>query len=248
MITVLFTMKNEKNKCKVFFPAICTMVGMHLMSVGFGKIIRNIFSPNTVLYFAVGLFLFFGIMMLYEAYHLKPKTSQEKIQELEKDLLEQKDPEAGCAGDATPDRTLRVSAEDNEGAGHQSVLSSNTASTPQRACHHVEPQQKLLPEEKAKDGSANKAKQFCSNPYLQLVLMLFLADWGDRCQISAITLTASNNIWGVACGGSLGMAICVCLAVLSGAFLTNLLTEKMTTYISGVLFIIFGFQSFLSIK
>ena len=48
-----------------------------------------------------------------------------------------------------------------------------------------------------------KEKQFCENPYLHLVVLLFLADWGDRCQISAIVLTATYNVWGVAAGGAL---------------------------------------------
>jgi putative Ca2+/H+ antiporter (TMEM165/GDT1 family) len=43
------------------------------------------------------------------------------------------------------------------------------------------------------------------------------------------------------------MAICVILAVISGAFLANMLSEKMTTYIAGVLFIVFAFESLLMI-
>ena len=37
---------------------------------------------------------------------------------------------------------------------------------------------------------------------MHLVVLLFLADWGDRCQISAIVLTATHNAWGVAAGGA----------------------------------------------
>lgn len=44
------------------------------------------------------------------------------------------------------------------------------------------------------------------------------------------------------------MAICVFLAVLSGAFLADKLDEKKTTYIAGALFIVFAFQSFLMIE
>jgi len=44
------------------------------------------------------------------------------------------------------------------------------------------------------------------------------------------------------------MAICVCLAVMAGAFLANKLDEKKTTYIAGVLFIVFAFQSLTMIE
>ena len=36
-----------------------------------------------------------------------------------------------------------------------------------------------------------------------MFIITFLAEWGDRSQITAIALSASNNIWGVAIGGSL---------------------------------------------
>lgn len=92
MIVVLFTMRNDK--WKVFFPAIFTMAGLHLMSVAFGTIFPLLFSRNTIVYFSVALFLFFGVMMLYDSYHLEPKSSEEKIGEMEDDLIEKKDAEA----------------------------------------------------------------------------------------------------------------------------------------------------------
>ena len=44
------------------------------------------------------------------------------------------------------------------------------------------------------------------------------------------------------------MGICVFLAVLAGAFLANRLDEKKTTYIAGVLFIVFAFESLLMVE
>ena len=44
------------------------------------------------------------------------------------------------------------------------------------------------------------------------------------------------------------MAICVCLAVIAGAFLANRLDEKKTTYIAGALFIAFAFQSLFMLE
>ena len=53
------------------------------------------------------------------------------------------------------------------------------------------------------DEKSKKSSGFCASPAMQLVVLLFFADWGDRCQISAIVLTATKNIWGVAAGGAL---------------------------------------------
>ena len=108
-------------------------------------------------------------MMIYEAYHLEPKTAEEKVEELNKDLMASKDPESG----------------DN-------VASGRLVDTPDEK----------LPMEKKPEND-----YFCTNPYLHLVVLLFLADWGDRCQISAIVLTATHNVWGVAVGGALVLFI-----------------------------------------
>ena len=44
------------------------------------------------------------------------------------------------------------------------------------------------------------------------------------------------------------MGICVFMAVIAGAFLANKLDEKKTTFIAGVLFIVFAFESLLMIE
>lgn len=168
MIVVLFTMKHDK--WKVFIPATLTMMAMHIISVGFGTIFPMLFSRNSIVYFSVFLFLFFGIMMIYEAYHLQPKTAEEKVEEIQNDLLANKDPE-------TNKQTITPTA----GEGKL-----------------------VVPEgELSMEKTEEKPKYFCTNPYLHLVVLLFLADWGDRCQIAAIVLTATHNAWGVAVGGAL---------------------------------------------
>jgi len=171
MIVVLFTMKHDK--WKVFIPAIFTMMGMHIISVGFGTLFPMLFSRNTIVYFSVFLFLFFGVMMIYEAYHLEPKTAEEKVEEIRVDLLGKKDLESNEA-------KAVVSTESND---------KNLVT--------------MLEVELSIEKTKDKPKYFCTNPYLHLVILLFLADWGDRCQIAAIVLTATHNPWGVAVGGAL---------------------------------------------
>jgi len=212
MITVLFTMKHDK--CKVFFPAIVTMIGLHLMSVGFGTILKSILPLSVIVIFSILLFIFFGLLMLYEAYSLKSRSSEEKIAELEKGLLEQKDPEAGTAAssnvlpklctdaNAEASNVDRSSGEEKSPSimqqhylmGDISRAASTNPATPMKMALET-----TLPIEQKKTES----KFFCANPYLQLVMLLFLADWGDRCQISAVTLTTMYNVWGVALGGSI---------------------------------------------
>eukprot|EP00826_Nyctotherus_ovalis_P003603 TRINITY_DN1073_c0_g1_i19.p1 TRINITY_DN1073_c0_g1~~TRINITY_DN1073_c0_g1_i19.p1 ORF type:complete len:332 (+),score=64.90 TRINITY_DN1073_c0_g1_i19:2-997(+) len=192
MIVVLFTMKHDK--WKVFIPAIFTMMGMHVISVGFGTLFPLLFSRNTIVYFSVFLFLFFGIMMIYEAYHMQPKSAEEKVMELQTDLLskEAELKELPEASQQSPD-IIKSTGSNIATAGNSHVITIPANADTQ-----------LPVEEESKKGK----ERICKNPYLHLVVLLFLADWGDRCQISAIVLTATHNAWGVAVGGSL-VTLCV---------------------------------------
>lgn len=169
---VLFTMKHDK--WKVFFPALVTMMGMHLISVSLGLVFPLFFSRSIIVYFSIALFFFFGIMMIYEAYHMPSTSAEEKIQILENDLHNGSDPEAAEKTTAPGDK---IDEESKTLENTNEVVSAD--------------------ETEAKD------KYFCTNPYLHLVVLLFFTEWGDRSQISAIVLTATQNIWGVAVGGAL---------------------------------------------
>jgi len=75
-----------------------------------------------------------------------------------------------------------------------------SASPLKKAIRAIEPAQKPEP---AAQGEIKKEPGFFQSPYLQLVIFLFLADWGDRCQISAVVLTTTYNVYGVALGGAM---------------------------------------------
>jgi len=182
MIIVLFTMKHDK--WKVFIPAIFTMVGMHVISVGFGTSFPLLFSRNTIVYFSV--FLFFGVMMIYEAYNMQSKLAEEKVMELQSDLLAEKTSEL---------REIESKGILKESSDIIKSIDSTTDS-PELTAINTENEKLSMEGENAKNKIYN-------NPYIHLVLLLFLAGWGDRCQISAIELTATRNAWGVAVGGGL---------------------------------------------
>jgi len=78
---------------------------------------------------------------------------------------------------------------------------------------------------------------------MTLLTLLFIADWGDRCQIAAVVLTATRNIWGVAVGGAIGMGLCCALASGCGMFLSGRISEKTTMYIGAILFYLFAVES-----
>ncbi|KAK8479599.1 hypothetical protein V6N11_013499 [Hibiscus sabdariffa] len=106
--------------------------------------------------------------------------------------------------------------------------------------------------EGSKDGDALKKKrrpfltQFFSPIFLKAFSITFFGEWGDTSQLATIGRAADENPFGVVLGGILGQALCTVAAVLGGKSLASRISEKIVLLSSGVLFIIFGIQSFLS--
>ena len=75
-------------------------------------------------------------------------------------------------------------------------------------------------------------------------MLTFIAEWGDRTQFATISLAAAQNPVGVILGGILGHAICSAIAVFSGKAIASHLSEKVITFMGGVLFLIFAGVTF----
>lgn len=88
--------------------------------------------------------------------------------------------------------------------------------------------------------------QFFSPIFLKAFSITFFGEWGDKSQIATIGLASDANPYGVVLGGILGQALCTTAAVLGGKSLASQISEKMVALSSGVLFLVFGLQSFLS--
>ncbi|KAL8533397.1 hypothetical protein ACS0TY_009690 [Phlomoides rotata] len=88
--------------------------------------------------------------------------------------------------------------------------------------------------------------QFFSPIFLKAFSITFFGEWGDKSQLATIGLAADENPLGVVLGGILGQALCTTAAVLGGKSLATQISEKIVALSGGVLFIVFGIQSFLS--
>lgn len=75
---------------------------------------------------------------------------------------------------------------------------------------------------------------------LQVFTLTFLAEWGDRTQITTITLAAANHPVGVTLGAILGHTVCAAIAVLGGRMIAGRISERTITAVGGILFIVFG--------
>lgn len=67
---------------------------------------------------------------------------------------------------------------------------------------------------------------FLSAIYFKSFTLTFLAEWGDRSQITTIILGAREDVYGVILGGVLGHAICTGVAVVGGRLLAQRISVR----------------------
>ena len=75
--------------------------------------------------------------------------------------------------------------------------------------------------------------------FFEVFTMIFLAEWGDRSQISILVLGARKDIMGTLIGCTLGNVICTGVAVLGGRFLAKKISVRLVTFIGAIFFLLF---------
>lgn len=86
--------------------------------------------------------------------------------------------------------------------------------------------------------------RFCTPIFLESFILTFLAEWGDRSQITTIALATHKNAVGVAVGATLGHTICTSVAVVGGSMLASKISQRTVATIGGLLFLGFSLSSF----
>ena len=82
-----------------------------------------------------------------------------------------------------------------------------------------------------------------NNVMMQVFVMIFFAEWGDRSQVSTILLAGTNPVLAVFLGGCVGYFVTSLLAVLAGSCLASKVSPKIITITGGVMFLIFAVQT-----
>eukprot|EP00252_Welwitschia_mirabilis_P004094 TRINITY_DN14292_c0_g1_i2.p2 TRINITY_DN14292_c0_g1~~TRINITY_DN14292_c0_g1_i2.p2 ORF type:complete len:234 (-),score=49.43 TRINITY_DN14292_c0_g1_i2:264-965(-) len=107
-------------------------------------------------------------------------------------------------------------------------------------------QTQKIDSDNAKKNKRPLARQFFSPILLEAFSLTFFGEWGDKSQLATIGLAADENPIGVVLGGILAQALCTTAAVLGGKSLATRISEKMVAISGGILFIVFGIQSFMT--
>nr|XP_043900851.1 transmembrane protein 165 isoform X2 [Solea senegalensis] len=88
-----------------------------------------------------------------------------------------------------------------------------------------------------------KWHSFISPIFIQAFTLTFLAEWGDRSQLTTIILAAREDPFGVAVGGTLGHCLCTGLAVVGGRMIAQKISVRTVTIIGGIVFLAFALSA-----
>ncbi|XP_069555341.1 putative divalent cation/proton antiporter TMEM165 [Brachyistius frenatus] len=88
-----------------------------------------------------------------------------------------------------------------------------------------------------------KWNSFISPIFIQAFTLTFLAEWGDRSQLTTIILAAREDPFGVAVGGTIGHCLCTGLAVVGGRMIAQKISVRTVTIIGGIVFLAFAFSA-----
>ncbi len=200
----------------IFGSAIAALALMTVLSAAMGLTLPNLLSPAYTRIASILLFCFFGVRLLYDAYHMDAADDKkEELEEVEQEL----------AGDPSPEGL-------EMGMGHGGGAPANS--------EQGESKEKKPGQSAFQASMQTWARRFFTPVFIQCFTMTFLAEWGDRSQISTIALAASKDPIGVTIGGIIGHAICTGLAVMGGKLLATRISEKMVSIVGGILFLLFA--------
>ena len=104
-----------------------------------------------------------------------------------------------------------------------------------------QPNYEMKPDE-AEKCINNRAKIF-----LTIFVTTFLAEWGDRSQLSTIALTSHYNISEIFLGTSLGHLSCSLIAIFFGNLILSKVSTKRINYLGAILFLSFSCMNLVEI-
>lgn len=239
-------MASKHSHFTIFSAAFSSLALMTVLSALLGQAFLIFISPRLVSIAAGVLFLIFGVRLLHEATNMEGVSIKDEMAEVESEIeaseLSEKnrDLEAGTttASEIPLRRQNSAPGITDDGLGEQGYsFDIRKASKPTI-------KQSLAD---ISSGFSNLASLVLSPAWVQIFVMTFLAEWGDRSQISTIAMGAGSNFWPVVFGGIIGHACCTSVAIIGGKLLAQRVSIQQITLVGAVAFIIYAVLYFWDI-
>lgn len=218
LIAALMAMKHSR--VLVFFAAFSSLAIMTVLSGVVGHTLPTLISKRLTQFLASVLFIVFGAKLLNEGLSMSKDVGvDEELAEVEEEI-QMKDIN-GTMNDAE----AGVGSSSSSGHGSQG---------------HFTPKKKSSTLDQLKDLA-----NFVFSPiFIQVFVMTFLGEWGDRSQIATIALAAGSDYWFVIIGAILGHGVCTCAACVGGKLLAKKISMRNVTLGGAIAFFVFAILYF----
>lgn len=244
LVACLMAMRHDR--LLVFSAAFSALITMTVLSAVLGHAVPTLIPKWLTNFLAAGLFLVFGVKMLFEARNISPDEGvSEEMKEVEQEL-EEKEHEALRKSRRRSSISPYV-LESGRGGIRKGRSDGRLPSPPDSPISEVSsrsssPSRKSFVR-RAADGVNNLFSLLLSPAWVQTFVMTFLGEWGDRSQIATIAMAAGSDYWWVTAGALGGHCICTGVAVIGGKAIAgkvSLRTGKCTMFSSDEFMLIFG--------
>jgi len=204
----------------IYAGAMSALGTMTILSALLGNVVTKFIPRIYTYYLSSLLFACFGIKMLRDGYLMSPDEGAEGYEEAQHEVEK---------AEATDDLEL---------GGGATTNNLSTVNQQQQRTQSISKQRSTL------SKFTSILRRYVSPILIEAFILTFLAEWGDRSQITTIVLAASENILGVIVGGTVGHGLCTGLAVIGGRFVAQRISTKTVTLVGGIVFICFAFSAF----
>lgn len=228
IIAAILSMRHSR--AVIYAGALSALATMSLLSALLGTIVPSLLPKRWTTLAAAILFFFFGARMLQEGLEMDSgEKGREKMEEEMREVQKEVE-ESGVEGE---EGVGMIDME--EGVAKKSSRTEEEGlPLPNGASSRSKDKGGLL------EGAKNLVSLCFSPIFVQAFILTFLAEWGDRSQITTIALAAAHNVWIVTLGTTLGHSVCTLGAVLGGRWISQHISIKHVMLSGAVLFLIFG--------
>eukprot|EP00931_Biecheleriopsis_adriatica_P027417 TRINITY_DN16499_c0_g1_i1.p1 TRINITY_DN16499_c0_g1~~TRINITY_DN16499_c0_g1_i1.p1 ORF type:complete len:312 (+),score=35.12 TRINITY_DN16499_c0_g1_i1:138-938(+) len=235
------------NHLVVYGGAVSALIVMTVVSTMIGYTIPRLLPTKVTYWACVALLLYFGVRMLYDTRQMYLKGEgtgvSEELKEVEQELAAKgltEGSEIEEDGDEDSRSTERSESEDDS---DEDSCDANKGGIGTQIKEGTAAELGLDGAVRAQNVRETPEKMTKLHILFQAFTLTFLAEWGDRSQITTIALASAQNPYAVALGAGIAHTICTGGAVIGGKLLANQCTERQVSLIGGVMFLIFAVYS-----
>lgn len=221
LISALMAMRHSR--LLVFTASFASLAIMTILSGIVGHTLPSLISQKVTQFLASGLFIIFGIKLTKEGLAMsKDLGVDEELAEVEEEL-------------EVTDLNYELNDVESQ--------NNNRSSRRRPSNPNVEREVKLI---NSVMSHLKGAFGLIFHPvWIQVFIMIFLGEWGDRSQIATIAMAAGSDYWAVILGAVIGHGLCTIAAVIGGKILASRISMRTVTLGGAFAFFVFAILYFV---